>query len=450
VLVAPKVLVGLARSVDPAPASIIVNRGVAAGAGLVAVAFGIVVITFTARRLAAARPGRVGLPRRVLPLDRPLPMVLGVRQALAGGAERGGRSSRSAVVVMAAGVAGAVAALLVSASISHLQSDPLLFGQGEGRGIDSGESVDVYDRALPQLEADPRVSTLAGIHVAFGVSADDSEETTLLAYDIRRGDLGASVVSGRIARGPDEVAVGPATLDRLGKSIGDHIELRSKNGAGRFLVVGVVLFPEGDFDHDSGVALTTAGADRVEGDIHDTAALHSVVFDWGDGVDARAADRELNASDLRVLTNKNALKPASVTNLGEVATLPRYLAVFLGVLSLATLGHALFVSVLRRYQELATLRALGMTPRATCAIVTSQALTIVGVAVLLGVPVGVLLGTRIWTSIAEGAHVIVRSVVPGSGIALYMLAMVVAAAALTAIPAMRALRLRAAITLRAE
>jgi hypothetical protein len=451
VLLAPEVLVGLARSVDPAPSSIVVNRAIAVGTGLTAVALGAMVVAATARRLATARPTRVGLPRRVVPLDRPLPLVLGMRQALAGGAERGGRSSRSAVVVMAAGLAGAVAALLVGASISHLQSDGYLFGQGDhGRVIDSGESLDVYDRALPQLDDDARVSKLAGIHIAFGVVADKSEETTLLAYDVRRGNLGASIVSGRLARAPNEAAVGPATLDRLGKSVGDHIALRSEKGSGRFRVVGIVLFPEGDFDHDSGVALTKDGADRIEGDVHDEAALHQVLFDWRDDVDARAADRELHRAGMGVLTNSGALKPASVSNLGEVATLPRYLAVFLGILSLATFANALIVSVRRRSHELATLRALGMTPRATSAIVTSQALTIVGVAVLLGLPAGILLGTRIWTSIAESAYVIVRSVVPGSWIALYVLAVVVAAAALTGIPAMRALRMRAAATLRAE
>jgi putative ABC transport system permease protein len=272
----------------------------------------------------------------------------------------------------------------------------------------------------------------------------------MLAYDIRRGDLGVSVVRGRVARQPDEVALGPATLDQFGKDIGDHVELRRSRRAASFRIVGAVLFPEGDFEHDAGIALTTSGADRLLGDVHDAGDLHQVVFDWADGVDARAADRQLTASGLPVLTSDDALKPASVSNLGEVATLPRYLAVFLGILSLATFGHALFVSARRRSRELGTLRALGMTPRAGSAVIASHALTLVGIAIVVGVPVGLAVGTRTWTPIAEGALVVVRTVAPVSWIALYVLSVVIAACVLTAIPAWRALRLRAADTLRTE
>jgi len=214
--------------------------------------------------------------------------------------------------------------------------------------------------------------------------------------------------------------------------------------------VGVVLFPEGDFDHASGIAITTSGAERLVGDAHDAGALHQIVFDWADGVDARSADQQLTASGLQVLTNANALQPASVTNLGQVTTLPRYLAVFLGIMSLATLGHALSVSVRRRSRELATLNALGMTSRASSTVVASHALTLAAIAIVAGVPAGLVTGTRIWVPIAQGAHVVVRSVAPGPWIALHVLATVVATGLLAAVPAWRALRLRAAATLRAD
>jgi ABC-type lipoprotein release transport system permease subunit len=354
------------------------------------------------------------------------------------------------MIVMAAGLAGAVAALMVSASISRLQTDPSLIGQGQGRVIDSGESVDVYDRALPLLENDRRVAMLAGVHLIFGISVGRTRDLPVLAYDIKRGDLGASVVSGRIAHRSNEVALGPATLDQLGKSVGDHVELRGETGAVSFRIVGVVLFPEGDFDHASGIALTASGADRLVGDSHNAGALHQIVFDWADGTDTRAADQQLSASGLQVLTNDNALKPASVTNLGQVTTLPRYLAAFLAIMSLATLGHALSVSVRRRSREIATMRALGMTPRASGAVVVSHAVTLAGIAIVVGVPVGLAIGTRIWRPIAEGAHVVVRSVTPGSWIAMHVLAIVIATCLLTAVPAWRAIRLRAADTLRDE
>jgi putative ABC transport system permease protein len=108
------------------------------------------------------------------------------------------------------------------------------------------------------------------------------------------------------------------------------------------------------------------------------------------------------------------------------------------------------VSVRRRSREIATMRALGMTPRASGTVVVSHALVLAGIAIVVGVPVGLAIGTRIWRPIAEGAHVVVRSVTPGSWIGLHVLATIVATGVLTAVPAWRALRLRAADTLRDE
>ena len=90
VFVSPLVMVGLARSVDPVPGSMVVDGGVVLGVGLVAVVFGLLVVGFSARRLAATGPDRVRPPRRVLPLGKPLPVVIGVRHdARGGGRPRG-------------------------------------------------------------------------------------------------------------------------------------------------------------------------------------------------------------------------------------------------------------------------------------------------------------------------------------------------------------------------
>jgi hypothetical protein len=450
VVLAPRALVGLAHNVDPTPAALVLDGRVVAGTAIAALALAVGAADLSARRFARRRPQPLPRPARMLPLGQPLPVVLGVRNALGGDVARGGRTSRWAVVVVAAGIAGAMAALMVSASISRLQTDPLLTGQGTGRVIDSGEGVDVYDRALPLLESDRRVATLAGIHISFGITAEGGRNLTTLAYDVKRGHIGASVLRGRIASRPDEVALGPVTLDLLHKNVGDSLRLRGKKGAGRFRIVGVMLFPEGDFEHDAGAALTSAGADRLLGNVHDNAELHQVLFEWSRRVDGRRADRTLAASGLDVLTGADTLKPASVTNLGQVEEMPRYLAAFLAVLSLVTLGHAITTGTRRRAREFGTLQALGVTPRARATIVATHTLTIVGIALLVGVPVGLLLGTRVWSSIADRANVVVRSVVPGSWVAVGALATFVAALGLAALPAWHAFRSRAVETLRAE
>ncbi len=65
--------------------------------------------------------------------------------------------------------------------------------------------------------------------------------------------------------------------------------------------------------------MTPSGADRLLGDVDDIGALHRVIFEWADGVVADKADSALKASGFAVLTNRDALKPGSVTSLGHVA-----------------------------------------------------------------------------------------------------------------------------------
>jgi putative ABC transport system permease protein len=103
-----------------------------------------------------------------------------------------------------------------------------------------------------------------------------------------------------------------------------------------------------------------------------------------------------------------------------------------------------------RARELAILRALGATPRANAAIVTSDGLTMIGLAITLGVPLGLAASARIWTPIANRAHVLVRVTSPWTWIVTLVLATVVAAGFVSTIPACRALRLRVADTLRVE
>ena len=159
---------------------------------------------------------------------------------------------------------------------------------------------------------------------------------------------------------------------------------------------------------------------------------------------------ELEGCGLHVMTSANALLPASVSNLGQVETLPRFLALLLVLLSVVTIGHALSVSVRLRAPEVGTLRALGMTPRASAGIVATQALTIVGVAVAISVPVGQALAGRIWSPLATHAHVVVRVVAPGSTLATYVLVVVIATAALSVLPVWRTFRLRPGNALRAQ
>lgn len=420
VVASPRTSVGLAAAVDPAGRSVVVEPLTVA---IVAVAAAAVLTVLVG--LAALRASRPVRPARATthlapPLERPLPVALGVRRALFGATDRGGRLSRSATASVVAATTLAVAALIVGASIERLQVDPFLSGQGptDQRVADGGEGSEglaVADRAMAILEADKRVVDLAAVHVAFGVSGPDGRGLPLLVYDARRGDTGAALTSGHFPTLSDEIAIGPASLAGLGLNVGDNIELHHEKGSATFRIVGAVLLPEGDFNHDVGIVLTTAGA-RFLGGIDGT-EIHQVVFSWGPGVDAAAADQELAAAGINILTSEGRLVPASVSSLGDVRGLAALVAGLVLFLGLVTAIYAVTVTRRLGRREAGTLRALGLSPRSLGTTTEVHGLAIALVGVVIGLPLGVVVGRQVWALIAGRAHVVDFPVVGGSALA---------------------------------
>src|SRR4029077_18569066 len=90
-----------------------------------------------------------------------------------------------------------------------------------------------------------------------------------------------------------------------------------------------------------------------------------------------------------------------VSNLANVRRLPYLLAGFLMLLGLGAAAHALLTVSRRRRKELAVLRAIGLTPGQTGASVAWQAVVVAGIAVAIGVPLGLIAGQQAWRRVAE-------------------------------------------------
>jgi putative ABC transport system permease protein len=442
-------LVGLAGKIDPRPGSIVMNWFIVIALMAVALAVGVVVLVVATERATSTRA-----PAAVMPptegLWRPLPVSIGVRNAFFASPRHGGRASRAALLIATMSVAAIVAALSVSASIANLQDDPTLSGQSDNRFVDSGESTDVYDRAFPMLERDNRVAVLAGLHVLFDLEVDSSEHVAALAFDIVRGQPHFSVARGRVPYQSDELALGPTTLERLGKAVGDTATITGPHGRSGYTIVGVALFPEGDFSHDEGIALTVDGANRVAGDVHEAGAIHRVLFDWANGIDTAAADYELACEGFQVVTEEQGLEPAAVTNLGQVRSLPIALAAFVGLLALGTLTQAIATFTKMQHREFATMRALGAKPRTVSALVVIHSALIAVVALAIGAPAGAVVGAQVWRPIADSADVVVDTISPWGWITVMSGVALVASTLLVTPLALRAMWREPAPFLRAE
>src|SRR5690348_9661331 len=175
----------------------------------------------------------------------PPAMIIGVRQAL----QRRTAGASSPVGTALLGTVLAVTALtattVFAASLTHLLASPSLYGQQFQLNFsDTGSTADAS--LLTELRRDPAVTRISrGVDVTTTVNGVPVEG---LAGRSERGRLLFSAVSGRLPRGPGEVALGTATLRQVGADVGDTVRVgvAAPGGgtrSGLFRVVGVVSFP---------------------------------------------------------------------------------------------------------------------------------------------------------------------------------------------------------------
>jgi ABC-type antimicrobial peptide transport system permease subunit len=90
-----------------------------------------------------------------------------------------------------------------------------------------------------------------------------------------------------------------------------------------------------------------------------------------------------------------------VASLRRIRQLPIVLGIFLMLLAVGAVGHALATAVRRRQHDVAVLRALGMTRWQSRGLLTTQASVLAIVGLVFGVPLGVALGRTLWRVVAD-------------------------------------------------
>ena len=142
--------------------------------------------------------------------------------------------------------------------------------------------------------------------------------------------------------------------------------------------------------------------------------------------------------------------PKERAELGELRTMPLYLAGFLVILAVGAVAHTLASTARRRRHDIAMLRALGMRPRNTTTIVFVQAIAIAVVGLAIGIPLGLAVGRAVWRTVANDTPI--EFVVPDSWdiIAVTTAVALAVVAALAVWPSVRLARLQLARELRTE
>jgi putative ABC transport system permease protein len=141
--------------------------------------------------------------------------------------------------------------------------------------------------------------------------------------------------------------------------------------------------------------------------------------------------------------------PARVVNLHRVRGVPLLGAAVAGFLGIFVLVYALVAGVRARTRELAVLRALGLTSRRLRRVLAWQGGLLAAGMVVIGMPVGLLVGAAAWSRVADGLGIAPDITVSPWVLLVGPLVLAVAVAS-SVVPARRARRESVATLLRVE
>lgn len=254
-----------------------------------------------------------------------------------------------------------------------------------------------------------------------------------------------SLRAGRAPETDTEVALGRDLASTLRVGVGDAVTLRGTSGRVRARVVGIATYPElgNQADLASALSLTLRSAHRIGAVEESGLAVVRLA------PTARPADlRRYTSPELGEVVAPG--RPPRVRNLEQVGGLPNVLAGFLAALALLAIAHGLWRTVRGRRREFAVLAAIGFRPGDLRSIVRWQAVAVATVAVVVGVPLGLLLGRTAWSAVADATGVIDRTAVPGPAVVAVGVGTLLAGLAAGALAGRAVTRIPPARSLRSE
>jgi len=260
------------------------------------------------------------------------------------------------------------------------------------------------------------------------------------------------MLEGRWPESSDEIGLGRETLSTLGVRLGDTVTATVAGTSRDLRIVGIPVFPDVGFGPGlgRGVAMTMDGL-RV---FYPKVADNLVFGNFAPGTDRAAVIARWNKEALDGLDasmSPGGLEEPGTTVRGTARSraLPLQLSVLFAIAAFATLVHVLLTSVQRRRRDLAILQALGFRRGQVAATIAWQALTLAGLALIIGVPIGILAGRLGWAAFAYRLGVVSEPVI--SPLSIVVVPVTLAVACLVSLgPGLMARRVRPAAVLKAE
>ena len=303
------------------------------------------------------------------------------------------RLARSTLVAVTVGTAAVVAAGAWATSANSLADDHL--AQGWTSDVYLAGSPGVTDEVFAQARA-----ALSGmddvqqfVPYRRSIIQVGRADVDVFAFEGPKA-LHPTVVDGRPPATVSEVAIGLATARRLDVAVGDWVEVAGAAGP-RLTVVGTAIYPYiGNAAYGETLSMTADAFDEV--------GLETLEGGFLVDLNGPPNLERLQAAVGESLSVLPPTSPPAVTRLRDATGIDAALAAFFAAITLVLAAAGLYGTSRRHTGDHAVLRAIGFTRGDVRTAHSVHALAICVIATLVGLPLGIAIGSAAWQASTEG------------------------------------------------
>jgi ABC-type antimicrobial peptide transport system permease subunit len=480
----PLMPIGPARLAEPSP-GVEVNLVILAAGFVILAAAPLAVLVPVAWRAAARAQGPLGVaepatPARPSRLSSTLGTAgsvtggIGVRMAFEPGHGRSAVPVRSALIGTTAAIGSVVAALIFGTSLIALVGTPHRYGQNWSQELDLRFGEIPAALGAKVLSAEPAITGYAEGN--YGQLSIGERIVPAIGLDAVHGRGFLTLLAGRPPSGSSEIVLGAQTMHAIHRRLGQSVRvvvdqmqaLPGQVSPGRAMrIVGVAIFPSFGRGSFSATSLGTGAAvsasvlsapfSQLAGCARRFICYNFFLVRYKPSTNLPDAAARLTAAATAVAgcppgscTVTTDQRPSVIKNDTGVRDTPLILGAVLATLSIGTLSHVLLTGVRRRRRDLAVLKTLGLLRSQMLRVVSWEASAMAAVALLVGLPLGVVAGRWAWALFAGSAGVAGSADVPVPIVLAAIPVTLVLANVIAAGPGWAAARVRPALILRSE
>ena len=436
---------GFVRALEPHTGVAIDAVALVAGAALLLVAMlGWVVLAVAYEERARSRPARARRSHALLARVPGTSTAIGARFAMTRGDRQ--RPAYGTIAGLTVIIALVVGASTFAASLDRLVTDRARFGQNYGLAVGDDGSEHSPAELRVALARDRDVAGMMILSEGAARVVGTTATLGLVGVDTVKGELAPRVLSGRLPESADEILLGRVSAGELDRHVGDGLQFNRENENVRYRVIGIGIVPGVGGNDGVGVGgvVTPDGFRRVVG----VSSTNVAAITLRKGAPPSTA-RRLAARIGSQAAGQEDIPPA-IANVERVRSVPTALALLLGVLVLLAMLHALYMSIRSRRVDIAILQGLGANRRWIGRVVHSQATMLVAVPLVIGLPLGLLAGARLFRAFVDRIGALPDATFPVAAIVAITVGLLVLANLTALFPARRARRLPTAALLRVE